>query len=490
MIQRAPEHSNKSEFTFESDAAASFLVIQYDVKVSEYQTRMLEHNCIRHVIPVNLVRKEGVNCFYYNITSKISLSFFLHRRKFNREEFLKFLLETTMSVNDSSGYLLADSNFIFSPEYIYINPETLEPALVYVPVSQEEGFGITLQCFISDLLLQHINMDGFGNGNFVQRILAAVNSEMFHIKGLIMLLSELLYEQSSNIGDVGKVETEISEKQGVEAFFRAGQDKKWGKRIPKAYDDKATVIEAADDRKIPRGKVAYETVIAILAQAVMGGTIYLYRGFLNTISDNPAATYAAVVMIVLAVELFIFKRLSKAKLICIEARQKDDISPGQKESEGVLGEANMSSVSTIAQANMNAADTTVNACPELDLGEASVKLDHRPSCKTELLGNHMKEARLLKCTGKQNGEDDIFIEKDEFIIGRLAGHVDHVLNNNAVGKLHAQLIYRNGTCFIKDLNSVNGTFINSSRIVSNKEFELKENDRLQLANSEFVFICG
>jgi len=96
--------------------------------------------------------------------------------------------------------------------------------------------------------------------------------------------------------------------------------------------------------------------------------------------------------------------------------------------------------------------------------------------------------RVLKSTGNHSGDEDIYIDKDDYIIGRLSGYVDHVLMNNAVGKLHAQMICRNGACYVRDLNSVNGTFVNNKRIDSNKDVELKNNDKLQLANSEFVFI--
>ncbi|MGI6668121.1 MAG: FHA domain-containing protein [Acetivibrionales bacterium] len=37
---------------------------------------------------------------------------------------------------------------------------------------------------------------------------------------------------------------------------------------------------------------------------------------------------------------------------------------------------------------------------------------------------------------------------------------------------------------------MNGTYINDIRIESNKEYELKENDKLQLANSEFVLVMS
>ena len=37
---------------------------------------------------------------------------------------------------------------------------------------------------------------------------------------------------------------------------------------------------------------------------------------------------------------------------------------------------------------------------------------------------------------------------------------------------------------------MNGTFINNTRIESNKEYELRDNDRLRLANCEYVLVYG
>ena len=97
---------------------------------------------------------------------------------------------------------------------------------------------------------------------------------------------------------------------------------------------------------------------------------------------------------------------------------------------------------------------------------------------------------VFKSRGKQRKEDDIYIDKDDFIIGRLEGYADHILKNNAVGKLHVQVFQRDGACFIKDLNSLNGTFINDVRVDSNKEIELEEKDIIRIANCEYEFLRG
>ncbi len=481
MVQMAADHPTKLGFRFESDEAASFLVLNCDAKVLEYQVLMLEHNRMRHVLPVDVVIKEGMSSFYFNITSKVSLSFFLARRNLCREEFLKLLLNICSVVNDSAGYLLTVSNFVFDPDYIYISPETLEPVLVYIPAALDGGCGTMLQTFISDLLMQHINIDGFGVGNLVQRILAETRSELFNVKSLIFIINDLLYANAACTSDMTP---------GRETFEERIQ------QPPKAEKEKTAW----------RFKMSGRTILAILAQVAMGGAIFAGRDFLNTVSNNPAANYASAVMIVLAIDLFIFKKLSSVKLIRPGAAKEDSApavrtdytgtgnsadtgkAPGDRRIQQVSAKqlsARVESVVSTDREEIRAAAkvTTADAFPATGKPISA-------SGKTELLVSRTKGIRMLKSTKKQNGEEDIFLNKDDYIIGRLADHVDHVIQNNSVGKLHAQVVFRSGTCHIKDLNSVNGTFINGNRIDSNKEYELKENDRVLLANSEYVYFGG
>ena len=65
----------------------------------------------------------------------------------------------------------------------------------------------------------------------------------------------------------------------------------------------------------------------------------------------------------------------------------------------------------------------------------------------------MEGMRILKST-EGYGDVDIIIDKDEFIIGRLAGHVITSLITMQ-GKLRGADL-QNGACYVKDLNSMNG----------------------------------
>ncbi len=123
-------------------------------------------------------------------------------------------------------------------------------------------------------------------------------------------------------------------------------------------------------------------------------------------------------------------------------------------------------------------------------GKAPDNAPLRTGGKTVLLNTKISSIPVLQ--SRSGGEfNDIPIEKPEVIIGRLEGQVDHICNNPAIGKVHAQITKGiDGTYCIKDLNSVNGTFINCTRVTCNTDYELKDGDQVNLANSEYIFLIN
>jgi hypothetical protein len=120
--------------------------------------------------------------------------------------------------------------------------------------------------------------------------------------------------------------------------------------------------------------------------------------------------------------------------------------------------------------------------------------EYKPLCSTVQSGNTVLLSSMKRdfpmLRSKNAGEcGDIMIDKPDYVIGRLADQVDYVSRNNAVGKVHSQIINREGIYYIKDLNSINGTFLNNIRIESNKEYEMKDKDIVTFANSEYVFVA-
>ncbi len=106
---------------------------------------------------------------------------------------------------------------------------------------------------------------------------------------------------------------------------------------------------------------------------------------------------------------------------------------------------------------------------------------------TSLLTN-INQSKNYAYLIKKNSFDRIDVNKPVFRIGKERSYADYsVMNNNAVSRLHADIINKNGVYFIKDNNSTNGTFVNGVRIQSNIEVEIFDGNTITLANEEFDF---
>ena len=85
-------------------------------------------------------------------------------------------------------------------------------------------------------------------------------------------------------------------------------------------------------------------------------------------------------------------------------------------------------------------------------------------------------------------QENIEINKLVFRLGKDPNSADYcVSDNKAVSRSHADLINRNGTCFIVDLNSKNHTYVNGQMLPSQCEIEIQDGDVLRLGNEEFIF---
>ena len=133
----------------------------------------------------------------------------------------------------------------------------------------------------------------------------------------------------------------------------------------------------------------------------------------------------------------------------------------------------------------------------LDEDEATSLLIDDEDEATSVLIDDDDEATSLLSEGSQksypylirkNSFDRVDINKPVFRIGKERSYVDYfVANNNAVSRIHADIINKNNCFFVKDENSTNGTYINGNRINPNEEVQVFNGDIITFANDEFEF---
>ncbi|HBZ03968.1 MAG TPA: hypothetical protein DEO83_09185 [Lachnospiraceae bacterium] len=85
--------------------------------------------------------------------------------------------------------------------------------------------------------------------------------------------------------------------------------------------------------------------------------------------------------------------------------------------------------------------------------------------------------------------EKIYINKDEFKIGKSKIHADYSIDNNtAISRVHVVVIRRNGVCYMEDNNSTNGTFVDGNRLEPGREILLKANMHIILGDEGFTYL--
>ncbi|WML41268.1 DUF6382 domain-containing protein [Neobacillus sp. OS1-2] len=102
---------------------------------------------------------------------------------------------------------------------------------------------------------------------------------------------------------------------------------------------------------------------------------------------------------------------------------------------------------------------------------------------TTTLGEEASMPFLLTLTTQEK----ITIAKDVFKLGRDPKNADYQSSNKAVGRIHAHILTENGEYFLKDNRSTNGSFVNDIKLAKSEKVKIKHEDRITLANEEFVF---
>lgn len=80
---------------------------------------------------------------------------------------------------------------------------------------------------------------------------------------------------------------------------------------------------------------------------------------------------------------------------------------------------------------------------------------------------------------------DIEIEGDTAVIGKKKDQVDIWIGWEAVSRMHARVEKERNSCFMTDLNSMNGTFVNADRLRPNERRPLSNGDRISFANLHY-----
>lgn len=503
-----------------------------------YQIEMIARNSIPGVAPLEIREKDLQIKLYYPLQGYMSLTNYLRRQKISKANFIDLVDKLLNTLTGSKKFFLLEHAFIFSEDYVYVDARNLDLRLIYLPVESTivrqttANHNVVVKDFLMHLVIDFAQIET--QDNFVQRFLQLVKQKDLSLEELRRELYNLnspdaatkisnrstpaISNAATNAADItdttdktyttNKTDkpngtnvtnqtntTDITNTTNTTNTINAhsahitsqsgqiGALAGNGRSISAAHA--VTVSKAVDLGAIGntkgnrlRGSIAQQVSVAglntrklvlyILAVISVGGAI------LSTVEDLPGflVTNAEGLVYlllagILAVGLFLRKG---SKQSTPEVVNKPTRQPELRTEPTVPGKVNLFTFELDGSAAVTVPQV-IRAFEEVAVSD-----------ETEILagGNYP----MLKAVV---GSETIIITKPGFTLGRNQEICDYALQNHGVGRLHAQVKQLEGVHYLTDLDSRNGTFINGERLVSNKPYEIKHQDRIAIANAEYLF---
>jgi hypothetical protein len=433
--------------SYQNDLQRSYMVLKllHEDVIVEYQIRMIQENPAIQLLSFHKKQIDNDIYIFFDITSKITLNQLLKRIKINKHIFLSMIKSLIGAIGLGKQYLLQGGNFVLNGDYIYIDPGSLEIAIAYLPIELETDINQEVRALIMDLLIYKASFETPAEGDFVYELLSLIKSENFSLNQLDELMSSIaMHQEEKNI-----------------LFSSPMHD-----LIQKGNESKEVRI-----KPLPKQNYLINVLLQLFYAAV---AVLLAKYFYFKTEKPEASTIIGLATILIASDALTVRWLrARYKSVTTE---KKLYKKTEKPNKALI-------------LRKHKADNKYSKAQNLvseECAMAQAYIDPRAFETSVILEDAPKLARLIGCG--DHAQEKIFIDKASFFIGRIKSQSDYVSFNAAVGKLHAEIINKDGTYYIKDLNSRNGTFINGERIVSNVEHSIQNNDRIAFATSEYKFL--
>jgi hypothetical protein len=112
--------------------------IYNDLKVIGYQVNMIMNNEIPRLLQLSTIKFNNKEYIEYDITSKISLKRFMYNSK-DIETINNILISICETMLLSNKFLLNENNFLIEENYIFVEPQSMNVFLIYLPIKENKS---------------------------------------------------------------------------------------------------------------------------------------------------------------------------------------------------------------------------------------------------------------------------------------------------------------------------------------------------------------
>lgn len=513
------------EVSYRRDLNHNYMILENEkITGKEYPIRMMEQNHIPELLPLQLRKMDGKIFLYYEITSRQPLVQLYDTISMKSRDIERLLAGIRNGIEHAHQFLLSSEDFLFEPEFIYMNLGTGQVQLCCVPLLErkEKNSFLTLAEFILKKL-DHGDRRAVDLG---YELFARVSQENFSFQECV---KELLKEKSacreeeepekeglpaSSFEELEAFDFEEDEEGGGAAEYRSRKNKNTESKNVKG---KAVKIKNGKKKAEKSGvrDVLLRLLVILILMLLFGAIVYFGRLDL-TQTGGLAFLFLAVLWITYSV---IQGRKQEKKKYWLEEEDEQDADQWMEAllediydkgaGEGRTGAGSKEGGWREDREGREYRRRTEDREPDGDRGwdEPGKQNDGRWRGKDRMKnkGSRWQEDEMeeecgetrclteaeyepvLRLASLQRSQyPDLELEKEKAVIGKKKDQVDLFLKQDCISRIHARLERQADGYFLTDLNSMNGTFVNGERLRPNEKRQIRAGDRISFASLRYV----
>ncbi|TCL54286.1 FHA domain-containing protein [Kineothrix alysoides] len=438
---------------------------------NEYQNKMITGNKMKYLLPCSIRNINDEIYFYYEISSKQSIKNLYERGGMKYEQMFQlfeYLLEASREVGK---YLLEDNRLLFSPEYIYADPEGEEFFFVYYP-----GDGDTPIMPLAEFLLEKADRENERTVQIIYKIYEHMQDENFILPEIMKLFHEPAGHSAADGKDEdGRGTDDAEEAKGIRTERIANEQKELVCRAwPGAeIEEEDTKDENEEERTLEKGNMIISGVLLLLCIGTMV-SVFCIRYFCILSIEESVLTVAGIITLVI-VSSFLLLSLIMAPVRGRRYGKRGDEKRKIIEEEDEEPQQYMA-VNAYFQPKKEREDSLQRGREKEDVYGSTVFIE------TSLYSIENK----LYGTNKGN-KYHIDLNKLPCTIGKMVGGVDFVIKDSSMSRIHARFTKDGENIYVTDLNSTNGTFKNGLRLEPNETAGIEAGDELRFGKMAFCY---
>lgn len=495
---------------FKRDMNHNYLVFygEQEIDTSSYQVRMLVGNVLPSILRCRLQAVDGNMMFYYDITSRQSISSLYEDKKFKREDLQKIFGGFLKTMEEMGEYLLNPGHLVMDPNYVFMDVEKGGLYFCYLPGYEKEvqeqfrsfteyilpkldhtdgkavmlGYGVYRSALEDSFHLEHIKKELYQNREEMP--------EENHGGNILPQKKEEPIEKvSGEPEDMGLIwESDIYQSRQENEKWKEGKEKKGKEKKGKEQKGKEQKAEqSSDTRKIVKEKAAALIAVGTTAAAMAGILTANYLGYLPWLNVGVALGCG---IVVLGITLFLYLLAGKKRLR-EQKNWRNEVEKNRKtreRQEALLGNRKFPE----EEIKENSEDIPLSG------KEEEIRMKDCLAKEADTKNQNVGETIVLSANimsgpaslvSKEPGElATIYLKDDLTVIGKLETACDAVIPYPTVSRVHGKIRKRGEEYYLTDLNSRNGTSVNGRMLKGDEEYLLQDEDEVDFAQARYIFL--